>query len=244
MSDLRLPDFIVIGAMKSGTTALHAYLSSHRDISMPKVKETNYFTESGMGRNTIEWYASQFDSEKKVLGEISPSYAKWPAFNNVPFNIFKVLPDVKIIYVVRNPIERLISELHHGGFTGLITEDVEYYGKSFKSLQENYAVLTSAYSIQLQRYLNYFPMQNIFLLESGKLRHDTARAVNSLCEFLGVEGFEFDDDIFTNMHHVSSEKKVEKNITKSLKTTNLHHLVKKFVPVSLYRTLKYLFVVK
>ena len=103
------PNFIVIGAMRAGTTALFEYLRAHPDVYIPELKELNFFWERW--KRGIGWYESQFAgaTDEKAIGELSPEYTFYPARRGVAERIAKLLPDVKLIYLMRDPIARMRS---------------------------------------------------------------------------------------------------------------------------------------
>ena len=107
-----LPDFIVIGAMKTGTTSLQHYLECHPLISMAP-KELNYFSEGINWHRGLDWYRGHFQHNDLVQGEVSPSYSKCHLYSNIPKNIHAVVPEVKIIYVLREPVARIVSHFSH-----------------------------------------------------------------------------------------------------------------------------------
>src|SRR5881398_2677233 len=102
-----LPNLLVIGASKCGTTSLHHYLGLHPEIGMSRVKELHYFVEEPT-ESSLRWYASQFP-DAPVRGESSPSYTQRHRSPLVAARIARVLPDVKLVYIVRDPVERLLS---------------------------------------------------------------------------------------------------------------------------------------
>lgn len=107
-----LPNFIIIGAMKCGTTSLHFYLNQHPQIFMSQKKELNFF--SRYWDFGVDWYSSKFpNKENMICGEASPSYSKFQVWPNVPQRIHAIIPHAKIIYLVRNPIERIRSQYVH-----------------------------------------------------------------------------------------------------------------------------------
>src|SRR5262245_46073038 len=112
----RLPTFLVIGAMKGGTTALHTYLGSHPDVFMSDLKEPHFFS-SGLGWDKgEEWYCSLFTEagSATAVGESSTSYSKFPDVRHVPERAISLIPDLRVVYLVRDPIERIRSQyLHH-----------------------------------------------------------------------------------------------------------------------------------
>ena len=103
------PDFIIIGAMRAGTTALADLLSRHPEIGMSRLKETDYFiAEKNFSRGPV-WYQSLFPMDRPIRGEASPNYAKSDVFAGVPQRIHAARPDVRLIYIVRDPVERFWS---------------------------------------------------------------------------------------------------------------------------------------
>src|SRR5450432_1398160 len=108
-----LPNLIIIGAAKSGSTSLHRYLSIHPEIFMSKEKEIRFFdTREKYGRfnRGVDWYRSHFPVDKPIRGEASPQYALFPKLPDVPQHISDTLGTPKIIYIVRDPVERLLSD--------------------------------------------------------------------------------------------------------------------------------------
>src|SRR6185295_11391072 len=84
-----LPNLIIIGGLKCGTTSIHHYLGLHPEIQMSKPKELNL----DLG---LDWYASRFDSRFKVRGESSPHYTNLPRFEGVPARIREHCPDARL----------------------------------------------------------------------------------------------------------------------------------------------------
>ena len=94
-----LPDFIVIGAMKAGTSSLSHYLRSHPEIFIPVKKELNYFVEERNWSQGLSWYEEQFktdDPNIRLFGEASTNYSKYPKFAGVSQKIVASSPDVKL----------------------------------------------------------------------------------------------------------------------------------------------------
>ncbi len=179
-----LPTFIVIGAMKSGTTSLYHYLREHDQIFMSRIKELDFFAEDGNWPRGMEWYRHQFKGGESALarGEASTLYTKYPDHQGVPERIAKALPDVKLVYVVRDPVERLRSHYQHRVMTGMEKAPPEV------ALLRNPSYLNcSRYAMQLERYLDHFPLERIHLLSSESLKNDREATVRGLYEFLGVD---------------------------------------------------------
>ena len=121
-----LPGVIVIGAMKCATSAPHAYLDAHPDIAMSRTKELNFFNGPGVAPHDdagswwvtgqwhrgLEWYSAQFDADAPVRGESSPAHTA-PSCPEVAGRMASVVPDVRLVHLVRDPVERAVSEYAH-----------------------------------------------------------------------------------------------------------------------------------
>ena len=109
------PDFIVIGAMKSATTTLHEQLARQPGLFMSVPKEPNFFSDDDNYAQGLGWYSSLFrDAPAGALrGESSTHYTKLPTHPRTVDRMVQALPDVKLIYVMRHPIDRLISQYVH-----------------------------------------------------------------------------------------------------------------------------------
>jgi hypothetical protein len=119
----RGPDFIVIGAMKCATTTLHAQLARQPGLFMSQPKEPNYFSDDEVFAREFDWYASLFRgaAEGDIRGESSTHYTKLPTHPRTVERMARALPHVKLIYVMRHPIDRLISHYVHELTVGRIT---------------------------------------------------------------------------------------------------------------------------
>ena len=184
-----LPNFIIIGAMKSGTSTLHSNLQLHPEIGMSKLKEPHYFDK--FYHKPLSFYADQFSSGKRINGESTPAYSWNHIFPEVPERIHKAIPDVKLIYVLRDPVDRIISHLHH-----------DLYRGRFRLSQVDNVVLTdpkyvetSKYFSQVNCYLKYFDLENILFLETLALKNDMNKALNEICTFLEVDNFDFSHQV-------------------------------------------------
>jgi hypothetical protein len=119
-----LPDLVVIGAMKCGTTSLHSYLDAHPDVGMSEPKELNFFfgPDAGHGRGETwtlgnwhrgsGWYAAQFDPACAVRGESSPGYTS-PSHPESAARMAAVVPQARLVYAVRDPVRRAVSQYGH-----------------------------------------------------------------------------------------------------------------------------------
>jgi sulfotransferase family protein len=179
-----MPNFLVIGAMKAGTTSLYHYLREHPQIFMPKIKELDYFAVDESWARGPEWYLQQFAGSDgaAAVGEASTAYSKYPHYPNAPKRIARTLPDCRLIYVVRDPVERILSHYRHRVAVGAEREPID------RAVFGNPIYLDyTRYAMQLDRYLEHFDRERIRVVASEGLRHDRQVAVRSVYAFLGVD---------------------------------------------------------
>lgn len=197
-----MPDFLVIGAMKAGTTSLNAYLEVHPQITIPSIKETHFFNR--YWERGVDWYANFFSGVGDICGESTPDYSKYPEFPGVAERIYSILPDVKLIYLIRNPLQRMISHYQQKirkGFENLSLDEA-VKRNNFK----NEYVYTSLYFFQIQQYFPYFPEKNILVLTSDSLRDRRKQTIKKVYSFLGVDP-NFENEIFNQTFHESNGKR-------------------------------------
>ena len=183
----RLPDFIMIGASKAGTTSMHYYLGQHPEISMSYPKETNFFTrEDYLEPDALAWYSSCFEDVPGLRGDASPKYAHFPTIAHVPERIASLVPQAKLIFLVRDPIERAESHYYHNYFNRSESRDID---QVFAELQDDDypLVVASKYGMQLEQYLPHFPMSQIMIVDNNDLRKARDETMSSVFAFLGVD---------------------------------------------------------
>src|SRR5205809_4164499 len=108
-----LPNLIVIGGLKCGTTSLHHYLNLHPAVAMSRPKELNFFVAELNWPLGPDWYATHFDAHAAVRGESSPHYTNRPRFEGVAERMRDLIADARLIYMVRDPIDRMLSHYLH-----------------------------------------------------------------------------------------------------------------------------------
>ena len=178
----RLPDFVILGAMKCGTTSLHDYLNHHPDIAMSQPKELNFFVEHQRWGRGLRWYKSNFTEPGKVMGESSPNYTRYPLFSGVAQRMHAAMPDVKLIYCVRDPIRRMVSHYIHDYSIG--EEDKPF---SEVALDEDKAYLwCSRYHHQLEQYLTFYEASQIKIVVLEDLKEKPQETLRDVFAFLGV----------------------------------------------------------
>jgi hypothetical protein len=198
-----LPNLLIIGAQKSGTTSLHYYLSHHPQISMSREKELNFFSEKHNWGKGVEWYKRQFSTPTPIRGEASPSYTHYPVFEGVPQRIRDLLPDVKLIYIVRDPIERIISNWVHIYAARIENRPLH---EVLDVLEGNPLVTRSMYYLQLEQYLSLFKPDQLLVIDHASLHEDRRVVLRKIFKFLCVDET-FDSPIFDRLKHESTQKR-------------------------------------
>jgi hypothetical protein len=191
MSCGTLPNLVVIGAMKCGTSALHRYLDLHPEISMSDPKELNFFYglderpgawHPGNWHRGPGWYASHWSAATPVRGESSPGYTS-PSHTGVAQRMAALIPGAKLIYLVRDPIDRALSQYRHHvaeGTEGRSPEDALLDPRS-------QYVLRGRYFERLAPFLEYFPRARIAIVSREELLTERRCTLQSLFDFLEVD---------------------------------------------------------
>jgi hypothetical protein len=197
-----LPDFLVIGAQKAGTTALYAYLRWHPAIVGPFWKEVSFFDRHWWRGEA--WYRGQLPlrSQGKLVGEASPSYLFHPL---APQRVFSVVPEVRLIVLLRAPADRAYSHYPHEVALGreplsfedaLAAEDERLRGeigrlradpRAFSSAWWDHAYASRGlYADQLECWLEFFPREQLLILTTDELGQSPAETYASVLSFLGA----------------------------------------------------------
>jgi hypothetical protein len=182
----RLPDFIIIGATKTGTTSLDFYLSLHPEIHMARPKEPRFFIDApeplGRWHRGLDWYRGLFRSEKRICGEASPTYSNWSARQGVFERMHSVVPDAKILFVVRESFARLRSSyLMNMRYRGIEDSFADFLR------QNQWALDASMYGERMQDLLRFYDRKRLLVLEAQELQERREDTLRSVFEFLGVD---------------------------------------------------------
>ena len=180
-----LPNFLVIGAAKSATSRLCVLLGRHPDVFLCEPKEPHFFARDEVFANGMNWYEGLFEGAagKKAVGEGSTTYTKLPLHPQSAERIARHLPDARLIYIVRHPIDRIESdyiEALKGGYA---------VGADFnKALREfPHFVESSCYWKQISAYRRLFPDERILVLFFEDFNADPASVLRRCFVFLGVD---------------------------------------------------------
>jgi hypothetical protein len=205
-----LPDFLVLGAQKAGTTALYEYLRRHPQITGPSWKEVSFF-DRHWARGE-RWYRGNFPNlartREKLVGEASPSYVFHPL---APQRVQEVVPEARLILLVRNPVDRALSQYNHEVALGReplpfeealdaeeerlrgekerMAADPRYFSREWWS--HTYQA-RGRYAEQLERWLAVFPREQLLVLPTDDLGSNPGQAHSQVLEFLGASAQRLD----------------------------------------------------
>ncbi len=185
-----LPRFIIVGCMKSGTSTLSHLLREHSAVYIPS-GEIFYFSSNRLYQRGLDWYSRIFSKASKnptlLIGEKSNSYSYNPLAAE---RIHSAIPDVKLIWVFRNPVDRTYSNyLHqraqgmefHSFRSALALEKRRIRRNIFMGYQER-----SKYHLQVRHFLKIFPPEQMHYLLFEDLIRDPQEEMNRLCNFLNI----------------------------------------------------------
>jgi len=208
-----LPDFLICGAPKAGTTALHWYLSEHPDVVMSAPKEAWFFCYDprGAGRdkysNGLQWYSETFfdgDGSEQVVGESTPLYMSYPLS---PKRIKINLPEAKLLFVLRDPVDRAYSQYLRHVNRGVVSPRTSFGNwmrstKKWDMREEGVPeIKRGLYHEQLLRYEEHFEAEQMKVILYERFRDEQEQVLREVCKFIGVDP-SFEPDTSTR-HNVT-----------------------------------------
>lgn len=183
----RLPNVVIVGAMRSGTSSLFRSLADHPDVYMAPNKELHFFDRQY--DRGLDWYAAQFagGTDADVVGEGTPNYLYHP---DAIQRIAADLPGVKVLAVLRSPVDRAYShyqmlrarEREHRTWEELVSEELEAEGPT----GVHSVIDRSRYAHQLERLYAFLPRERYHILPFERLRDNPGAEFSKVCEFLGI----------------------------------------------------------
>ena len=234
-----LPDFVIIGAMKAGTTSLYDFIVRHPAIAPASRKELHYFSlnyEKGE-----LWYRAKFPTklskyyfykktgQKLLSGEATPGYLFYPL---IPERMKEILPDVKLIVILRNPVDRAYSDYHMrfrtkkeqlsfekaieleeercAGERELMIKNSDFEPEHYR--MHSY-LARGVYADQLENWFKHYDRENFLILTTEYLRESPQKVLDQVFDFLGVSPLQVED---LKDRNVGSYKEMNKNTRKFL----------------------------
>lgn len=232
----RLPDFIIIGAQRSGTTSLYATLGQHPDIGLSnggELDEIHFFANIKRYKRSFHWYKAQFESNKKLVGEKSPMYLQ---HSLAPRRMKRVIKAPRLIVMLRNPIDRAYSNyrkaIAKGFVDGTFEEALEIedklshpeYADWVKFWGSDYHLFgfksRGYYAEQLKRWFEMFKRERFHIIRSEDFYKEPAEVVKACFEFLEAEPVEVEIKHLQNLAYQPMESKTRKQLAEHFKQKN------------------------
>lgn len=230
-----LPDFLIIGAQKAGTTVLYSYLSQHPKILRPAFKEAHFFDVDDRFHQGLSKYALNFPLPyQKTSGslnfEATPDYLY---YTKCAERIHKDLGDIPIIIVLREPVSRAFSawKMHHYHFRGHERHSKLYDPRSFaeavaeeqrhlNNQQDHHSYLSRGlYAGQIEEYLKFWPKDKLLIIDNMQLKRLTQQVIDEVCDFLEIPRFNIDTVDRSEMfweNKSSTDEKIDSELQKYL----------------------------
>lgn len=210
MADRRgLPTCLVIGAMKCGTSALHRQLDRHPEVAMAPAKELNFFFgpasaphdrpqdwwRTGQWHRGTTWYAAQHDGDAPVRGESSPGYTD-PSHPEVVGRMHRIVPGVRLLYLVRDPVERAVSQWRHHARDGTEHRPVE---DAVLDPESQY-LARSRYAERVAPFLERFRRDQLLTVVQERLLAQPRVELSRVYAHIGADPAYWDDGLAERVH--------------------------------------------
>lgn len=205
-------NFFCVGAQKSGTTTLHNILSQHPDFCLPQKKETHFFSNEKIYNRGKTYYLSYFDRSKsyKYFGEVDPEYSY---FTESAERIFNTFGKVKILFILRDPVDRAYSHylmtkrrgIENFSFEKAMAEEKDRINNNDGKMHYSYCS-RGYYLDQLLNYEHYFGKDNIKILLFEEFIKNPLGSITEIASFIGLNEFEFTN---TNKNNPASHPRFE-----------------------------------
>lgn len=225
--------FFCVGVQKAGTSTLHDIIKQHPDVSLPKRKETHFFRDDDKYDRGLDFFFNLFEQKSgaKVYGEIDPDYLY---FENCAQRIESTFQDVKIIIILRNPIDRAYSHylmtksrgLEELSFEEAIHAEKDRLKSHFDHINYSY-ISRGMYTKQIERFESIFGPENVTVFLFDDFLANAEKVITKFVEFAGLEPYSFDYSVKSN---VASEPKNEKIRDFVYKPSRLKKFIGKLIP--------------
>ena len=236
------PFILIIGVQKAGTTSIHELISKQVEVSLPKIKETHFYSKEENFNKGIDWYLNQFDITRDIMCEVDPSYF---FYQNSSEWINDTIKTPKFIILFRKPIERALSHYLMSSYKGYedlsFIDALETEPKRLKNDQNNFSLINHSYiergnySVQLNRYLTKFDKSNFLFIKFEDLisKKNSKQTIDTIFKFIGISNKNKDIKIGRK----NKRKKIKYEFIRDLlyKDNIIRNTMKKIVPSNLLR---------
>ncbi len=227
-------NFMCVGVQKAGTSTLHDILVQHPNLKLPKLKETHHFRDDEKFNKGKEHYFNYYFNKagkQEFYGEIDPEYAY---FKEAPDRIKSYFKELKIVFIIRNPVDRAYSHylmtqrrgLENLAFKDAILNEQERLTSHYNKIHYSY-ISRGYYTEQIKRFEDLFGESNVKIVLFDDLIKDTKQTVDETVNFLGLNKFEFNYDVKSNPASEAKNKQLRDFI---YKPNALKRIIGKLIP--------------
>lgn len=197
----RLPDFVLIGSMKCGTSTLAVQLAAQKGVFVTTPKEPNFFSDDEIYSRGLDWYRALFDAARPgdIRGEASTHYTKLPTYPDTLARMQVVLTAPKLIYMIRNPVTRAVSHYIHEWSEGRMGHDpLAEFARHSEMLDYG------RYGWQITPFIEAYGRDAVLLTSLEGLKSDPQGELTRVAAHIGLERAEWKDDL--GAQNVSAER--------------------------------------
>jgi hypothetical protein len=205
-----LPDFVIIGAQKCGTTAFYGLLTKHPNVEPAAVRELHYFDRPNRFEKGTDWYRQCFpppqwkNGRRSITGEKTPYYLFHPP---VPKRMAEVIPRVRLIVLLRNPVDRAYSQYHHDARTMQVSKRTapRTFEEAIEQQDSSY-VSRGIYVDQLLRWFEYFSKEQMLILKSEDFFERPVETLKVVLNFLELPDWQPEASKLQQRRHAGTYK--------------------------------------
>jgi len=228
-------DFMVIGAQKAGTTSLAAQLAAHPQICFCKEKEPGFFHKTEDWVEKLDEYHSLYQPMPgQLCGEASTYYTFYPEFRETHKRLYDYNPTLKLIYVMRQPVERVISHYTHNR-----VREIDMRPPEEAVFSDAAYVNRSRYGVQIRPYLELFGPENVMLLVFEEYTADQIAALYRIADFLGIDRAPFDETDTTPLHQSVGQPYLRSETARAFTKTEFFQKVRGVVPEAIRQPIRH-----
>jgi len=218
-------DFMIIGAQKCGTSTLYRILNSHPQLEGAKSKEPHFFSKLESMPPDFEYYHSLFAKKEGVLYfEGSTTYTFYPTYHKKIWDmLYDYNPGMKFIYIVRHPVDRIISSYMHAYLRGNLDMSIES-----ALIEKQYLINVTRYYTQISPFMKKFGPEKVLILDFDDLTNHPKEIISKVSAFLGVSPELFDENAIDTHENKTLGRKI---IHHKYKSTSLPiRVIRKLLP--------------
>lgn len=228
-------EFMIIGAQKCGTTSMAAQLAAHPRICFCREKEPGYFHKTEDWREGLEQYHSLYNPlPGQICGEASTYYTFFPEFRNTPQRLFDYNPDLKLIYVMRQPVERIISHYAHN-----FVREIDTRPPDEAVFQSPEYLNRSRYAVQIRPYLQLFGPDNVKLVLFEEYTDDQVETLRRLSTFLDIDPTPFESVDTTPQHQTVGQPYIKYEALRNFTGTEAFQKLRNVVPAAIRQPIRH-----